>query len=87
MSEKKQSREVTLPSGSVATLLPYTGRTVMQAQRIYANGKLADDGLIMPIIMQLTVLIDGEGRTYDEFLDLPGTDYMTLLAELGNSQP
>lgn len=85
MADKAQMRDVTLPSGAVATIAPYTGRTVMQAQRIYSQGKLNDDGLIMPIIMQLTVLVDGEGRTYDEFLDLPGTDYMTLLAELGNS--
>jgi hypothetical protein len=71
------AKEITLPSGKVATIGEFKGKHVMQAQRI-ADG---DQGKMLFAMIALVVTIDGKGIVMEEMEEMEGRDCLKLMAE------
>jgi len=86
MSDSNRSaagRQVTLPSGRVATIREGRGRDLIQAQRLV--GKATESNALMQALAAILCEIDGKTIVYEDVLDMPVADVLTLEAEvLGN---
>src|SRR6516165_5117885 len=69
-------RQITLPSGRIATIREGRGRDLIQAQR--AVGKTSESSAML-------CEVDGKPLVYEDVLDMPVADVLMLEAEvLGN---
>lgn len=75
-----EAKEITLPSGAVATLNPYKGKHIRQAQKL-SNG---DETKLVPAIIASTVLIDGKPIVMEDLDEMHGPDVLKLMGEFGN---
>ncbi|HJU10072.1 MAG TPA: hypothetical protein VJ728_04305 [Candidatus Binataceae bacterium] len=86
MSDNKKpntERQVTLPSGSIATIREGRGRDLIHAQR--AVGKTTESTALMQALVAMLCTVDGKELLYEDVLDMPVADVLTLEAEvLGN---
>lgn len=75
--EKEIDKQFELPSGKKATIKKGKGKHSMRATKM-AGG---DPGKIVPCIIQLLVLIDGERVTVEDLEEMDLKDYMSLMSE------
>jgi hypothetical protein len=73
------TREFLLPSGKKATIAPFKGKHVKQAQKMAGD----DPSNYIWCIMALTVTIEGEGLTPEDFDEMDGQNVMKLMTEFG----
>ena len=73
------AKEITLPSGAVATVGDFKGRHVREAQRISSG---ASDKFLFALI-SLTTTIDGKTVLMEDLDEMPGMDVMALMGEFG----
>jgi hypothetical protein len=79
MSEK----QITLPSGRVAIIREGKGRDLIHAQR--AVGRTTETHALLQALVAMVCTIDGKELCYEDVLDLPVADVLTLEGEmLGN---
>jgi hypothetical protein len=74
-------KEIKLPSGKVATIAPFKGKHVREAQRI-ADG---DTSMIMFAMIALTTTIDGQAVVAEDLDEMDGQDVLALMGEFGGS--
>jgi hypothetical protein len=86
MSDKlnpNNQRQITLPSGRIATIREGRGRDLINAQR--AVGRTAESSALLQALVALLCEIDGKPLVYEDVLDMPVADVLMLEAEvLGN---
>lgn len=75
-------RDVTLPSGAIASIRKGRGRDLMNAQRALANSPAASD----PVANQYALIaelveIDGRQVVYEQVLDMNLPDLLVLMRE------
>ena len=76
-------RQITLPSGSIATVREGRGRDLIQAQR--AVGKTAESTALLQALVAILCEVDGKPLVYEDVLDMPVADVLMLEGEvLGN---
>jgi hypothetical protein len=76
-------REVTLPSGRVATIREGKGRDLINAQR--AVGRTAESGALMQALVAMLCTVDGKELIYEDVLEMPIADVLMMEGEvLGN---
>jgi hypothetical protein len=76
-------RQITLPSGRIATIREGRGRDLIQAQR--AVGKTSESSALLMALAAMLCEVDGKPLVYEDVLDMPVADVLMLEAEvLGN---
>lgn len=77
------SKEMTLPSGAVATVSRFTGLHVFRAQRFMAQNadEKSDGSEFMPIIISMCTLIDGKKIAPEDLYEMAGQDVIKLVEE------
>jgi hypothetical protein len=74
-------KEINLPSGKVAVIVPFKGKHVREAQRI-AGGDVSN---IMFAMISLTTSIDGNPILMEDMDEMDGSDVLALMGEFGGS--
>lgn len=83
MAESKKipiDKEIELPSGKKASIKKGKGKHIINATKM-AGG---DPGKLIPCVMQVLVLIDGEKVTVEDLEELDLKDYMRLQTEFSD---
>ncbi len=75
-----QGKEVILSSGKKATIKPFKGRDVREAQKISGT----DTSMVIFAIVAQTTLIDGLPITAEDLDDMDGMDVFDLLSAFGS---
>ena len=76
-------RQITLPSGRIATIREGRGRDLITAQRVV--GKATESSALLQALAAVLCKVDGKELLYEEVLDMPVADVLVLEAEvLGN---
>jgi hypothetical protein len=76
-------RQITLPSGCIATVREGRGRDLIQAQR--AVGKTAESTALLQALVAMLCKVNDQELVYEDVLDMPVADVLMLEAEvLGN---
>ena len=76
-------RQITLPSGSIATIRPGRGRDLILAQR--AIGDTKETTALLQALVALLCRVDDKALVYEDVLDMPVGDVLMLEGEvLGN---
>ncbi len=79
-------REITLPSGRVATVREGRGRDLIHAQR--AVGRAAETTALLQALVAMLCTVDGKELCYEDVLEMPVADVLVLEGEvLGNFPP
>jgi hypothetical protein len=73
-------KEVALPSGKKATIKPFKGRDIREAQKISGT----DTSLVIFAIIAVTTTIDGNPVTAEELDDMDGMDVFELMNSFGS---
>jgi hypothetical protein len=80
---ENQNRQITLPSGRIATIREGRGRDLINAQR--AVGRNADSGALMQALLAMLCRLDGKELVYEDVLEMSIPDVLMLEGEvLGN---
>lgn len=75
------SKQITLPSGKIAQILPFKGKHIREAQRI-ADG---DTSNMMFAMIAITTTIDGQNIVAEDLDEMDGQDVLALMGEFGGS--
>ena len=84
MSEN-QIRQITLPTGRIASVRAGRGRDLINAQR--AVGRTAESGALMQALVAMLCTVDGKDLVYEDVLEMPIADVLTLEAEVMGNFP
>lgn len=76
-ASKPKPKEITLPSGAVATKLEFKGKHVRNAQRL-ADG---DQSMALFALISVATLIDGKPILIEDIDEMDGRDVIVLMAE------
>lgn len=71
-----------LPSGKTATMKPYKGKHIRQAQKAAGS----DETKLVYAIIAITTEIDGKPVVMEDLDEMSGPDVLKLMGEFGNFQ-
>jgi len=82
---ENQIRQITLPTGRIASVRAGRGRDLINAQR--AVGRTAESGALMQALVAMLCTVDGKDLVYEDVLEMPIADVLTLEAEVMGNFP
>lgn len=74
-SVPKSENEIVLPSGAIATKIPFKGKHVMQARRLGGT----DQEEIIYALIAICTLIDGKSVVVEDLKEIDGRDLIKLM--------
>lgn len=79
VKKTREPKEITLPSGSIAVIKPFTAGDVMAMRRSIDTA--APEESFMYALIAATTTIDGESLVLEDVQELDGFDYLMLMGE------